>query len=80
MMSDDERSRNDMKRHEEAKEIKYVYEYHKYDDAEEIESCYRGLAVTSRDDVIDGCPPCWRYFFRAARVVLMEITLEIGRK
>jgi hypothetical protein len=28
---------------------------------------YRGLAVTSRDDVIDGRPPYWRYFFRAAR-------------
>jgi hypothetical protein len=41
---------------------------------------YRGLAVTSRDDVIDGRPPYWRYFFRAARVVLIEITLENGRK
>jgi hypothetical protein len=26
---------------------------------------YRGLAVTSRYDVIDGRPPYWRYFFRA---------------
>jgi hypothetical protein len=34
----------------------------------------------SRDDVIDGCPPYWRYFFCAARDVLMEITLENGRK
>jgi hypothetical protein len=24
---------------------------------------YRGLAVTSRDDVIDERPPYWRYFF-----------------
>jgi hypothetical protein len=24
---------------------------------------YKGLAVTSRDDVIDGRPPYWRYFF-----------------
>jgi hypothetical protein len=32
--------------------------------------------VTSRDDVIDGRPPYWRYFFRAARDVLIEITLE----
>jgi hypothetical protein len=29
------------------------------------------LAVMSRDDVIDGRPPYWRYFF-----VLMEIMLE----
>jgi hypothetical protein len=29
---------------------------------------------------VDGRPPYWRYFFRAARVVLMEITLENGRK
>jgi hypothetical protein len=40
----------------------------------------RGLAVMSHDDVIDGRPPCWRYFFRAAWDVLMEITLENGRK
>jgi hypothetical protein len=32
--------------------------------------------VTSRDDVIDGRPPYWKYFFRAARDALMEITLE----
>jgi hypothetical protein len=38
---------------------------------------WRGLAVTSRDDVIDGRPPYWRYFLRA---VLMEITLENGQK
>jgi hypothetical protein len=36
-------------------------------------SFYRGLAVTSRDDVIDGCPPYWRYFFHAAQDVLIEI-------
>jgi hypothetical protein len=41
---------------------------------------HRGLAVTSRDDVIDGRPPYWRYFYRAAGDVLMEITLENGRK
>jgi hypothetical protein len=45
----------------------------------QIRFVYWGLAVTSRDDVIDGRPPYWRYFFRAARVVLMEITLENGR-
>jgi hypothetical protein len=33
---------------------------------------HRGLAVTSRDNVIDGRPPYWRYFFRAAPDVLME--------
>jgi hypothetical protein len=27
----------------------------------------RGLAVTSCDDVIDGSPPYWRYFFAPAR-------------
>jgi hypothetical protein len=41
---------------------------------------YKGLAVTSRNDVIDGRPPYWRYFFRAARDVLMEIMLENGQK
>jgi hypothetical protein len=40
---------------------------------------YRGLEVTTRDDVIDGRPPYWGYFFRAARDVLMEITLQNGR-
>jgi hypothetical protein len=39
---------------------------------------YRGLAVTSCDDVIDGRPPYWRYFVRAAQDVLFEITLENG--
>jgi hypothetical protein len=30
---------------------------------DEATPVYRGLAVTSRDDVIDGRPPYWRYFF-----------------
>jgi hypothetical protein len=45
-----------------------------------LRSLCRGLAVTSRDDVIDRRPPYWRYFFGAALDVLMEITLENGRK
>jgi hypothetical protein len=34
----------------------------------------------SRDDIIDGRPPYWRHFFRTARDVLMQITLENGQK
>jgi hypothetical protein len=43
-----------------------------------IELCmYRGLAVMSRDDAMDGRPP---YFFRAAREVLwIKVTLENGQ-
>jgi Fic family protein len=52
----------------------------KYAKSMQDSRAYRGLAVTSRDDVIDGRPPYWRYFFRATRDVLMEITLENGRK
>jgi hypothetical protein len=33
---------------------------------------YKGLAVTSRDDVIDGRPPHWRYFFSRRADVLIE--------
>jgi hypothetical protein len=41
---------------------------------------YRGLAVTSCNNVIDWHRPYWRYFFCAVQDVLMEITLENGRK
>jgi hypothetical protein len=57
----------------------YMYVYKKH--AFQINpTAYSGLAVTSRDDVIDVRPPYWRYFFRAARDILIEITLENWRK
>jgi hypothetical protein len=69
----------------------YCAQYHKHSSLtgktvcdksciQSLQILYRGLAVTSRDDVIVGRPPYWRYFVRAARDVLMEITLENGRK